>query len=142
MSALLASSHCCEVLTGSCMFTGYTNVSCLQPSVIISSHLIPPCHHLLPDVSPAPLFHPLKYSERITVMNRGSPGTSPGSPRCLEMQQSIYLGESVRETDFIQVRNNCRCKFESTKPQFPGNHFSLHAPIIPLIFSYSWSLKL
>ena len=32
------------------------------------SHLILRCHHFLLDVVPALLFHPLKYSEMITVI--------------------------------------------------------------------------
>lgn len=59
------------------------------------------------------------FREDHSNMLWGSPGTPPGSLRCWEMQQSIYLGESVTETGLIHVRNNYRCKFESIKPQFP-----------------------
>lgn len=105
LSALSVSVYCCEVAMSSCMFTSYTNVSCLTTLCnhvqSFDTEMSPPSSWC--SASPAFLSFEIFREDHSNVF-WGSPGASPGSLRCWETGQSIYLGESGREMCFACVR--------------------------------------
>lgn len=105
LSALSVSLYCCEVAMSWCMFTSYTNVSCLTTLCnhfqSFDTKMSPPSSWC--SANPAFLSFEI-FREDLSNVFWGSPGASPGSLRCWETGQSIHLGESGREMCFACVR--------------------------------------